>query len=115
MGGYSDGGAEIFYIDALTALNNINVEQYAIVNKKNIKGISKLRELEIPYKAVSFNKLFKCSTKFIISKVIKEFKPDIAHYWMGRASSFLINGKHVNIGWHSGYRGVERFKYLQRN
>lgn len=110
MGGYSDGGAEIFYIDALTALNNINVEQYAIVNKKNIKGITKLRELKIPYKAVSFNKLFKCSTKFIISKVIKEFKPDIAHYWMGRASSFLINGEHVNIGWHSGYRGVKRFK-----
>ena len=35
MGGYSDGGAEIFFIDALTALSNSNIEQYAIVNKKN--------------------------------------------------------------------------------
>ena len=26
MGGYSDGGAEIFYIDALSALRNINIE-----------------------------------------------------------------------------------------
>ena len=60
MGGYSDGGAEIFYIDALTALKNSNIEQYAIVNKKNKKGINKLKELSIPFMAVSFNKLFKC-------------------------------------------------------
>ena len=29
---------------------------------------------------------------------------------MGRASSFLLSGEHINIGWHSGYRGVERFR-----
>ena len=110
MGGYLDGGAEIFYIDALIALKNVNEEQYAIVNKKNKKGISKLKKLKIPFKAVSFNKLFKWPTKSSIKKVVKEFKPDIVHYWMGRAASFTINGKHINIGWHSGYRGVERFK-----
>ena len=110
MGGYLDGGAEIFYIDALSALKNSNIEQYAIVNKKNKKGINKLKELSIPFMAVSFNKLFKWPTKFAIAKVIKEFKPDIAHYWMGRASSFLINGEHINVGWHSGFRGVDRFR-----
>ena len=110
MGSYNDGGAEIFYIDALAALKNINIEQYAIVNYKNKKGISKLNELNIPFTAVSFNKLFKWSTKSTIAKVIKEFKPDIAHYWMGRASSFMINGEHINVGWHSGFRGIERFK-----
>jgi len=110
MGGYSDGGAEIFYIDALAALSNSNIEQYAIVNKKNKKGINKLKALNIPFKTVSFNKLFKWPSKSIISKVIKEFRPDIAHYWMGRACSFLTRGEHINIGWHSGYRGVERFR-----
>jgi glycosyltransferase involved in cell wall biosynthesis len=110
MGGYSDGGAEIFYIDALAALSSLNIEQYAIVNKKNKKGIKKLEELNIPFKTVSFNKLIKWPSKLIISKVIKDFKPDIAHYWMGRACSFLITGEHINIGWHSGYRGVERFR-----
>ena len=73
MGSYNDGGAEIFYIDALAALKNINIEQYAIVNYKNKKGISKLNELNIPFTAVSFNKLFKWSTKSTIAKVIKEF------------------------------------------
>jgi glycosyltransferase involved in cell wall biosynthesis len=110
MGGYSDGGAEIFYIDALSALNNINIEQYAILNKKNKKGIKRLEELNIPFKIVSFNKIFKLPSKLIISKVIKDFNPDIVHYWMGRACSFLIKGEHINIGWHSGYRGVERFR-----
>ena len=110
MGGYSDGGAEIFYIDALAALSNSNIEQYAIVNKRNKKGITKLKALNIPFSTVSFNKLFKWPSKFTISKVIKEFKPDIANYWMGRACSFSIRGEHINIGWHSGYRGVERFR-----
>jgi glycosyltransferase involved in cell wall biosynthesis len=110
MGGYSDGGAEIFYIDALLALRNINIEQYAIVNKKNKKGIKKIEELNIPFETISFNKLFKLPSKYTISKVIKEFKPDIVHYWMGRACSFLIHGEHINIGWHSGYRGVKRFR-----
>ena len=110
MGGHSDGGAEIFFIDALAALSNSNIEQYAIVNKRNKKGITKLKALNIPFRTVSFNKLFKWPSKFTISKVIKEFKPDIAHYWMGRACSFLTRGEHINIGWHSGYRGVERFR-----
>ena len=110
MGGYLDGGAEIFYIDALSALSNSNIEQYAIINKRNKKGIAKLKVLNIPFKTVSFNKLFKWPSKSTISKVIKEFKPDIAHYWMGRACSFSIRGEHINIGWHSGYRGVERFR-----
>ena len=110
MGGYLDGGAEIFYIDALSALSNSNIEQYAIINKRNKKGIAKLKALNIPFKTVSFNKLFKWPSKSTISKVIKEFKPDIAHYWMGRACSFSIWGEHINIGWHSGYRGVERFR-----
>ena len=110
MGGYLDGGAEIFYIDALSALSNSNIEQYAIINKRNKKGIAKLKALNIPFKTVSFNKLFKWPSKSTISKVIKEFKPDIAHYWMGRACSFSIRGEHINIGWHSGYRGVERFR-----
>jgi glycosyltransferase involved in cell wall biosynthesis len=110
MGGYSDGGAEIFYIDALSALRNIKIEQYAIVNKKNKKGIKKIAELNIPLETISFNQLFKLPSKYTISKVIKEFKPDIVHYWMGRACSFLIHGEHINIGWHSGYRGVKRFR-----
>jgi len=110
MGGYSDGGAEIFYLDAIATLNNLNIDQYAIVNKKNKKGIMRLESLNIPFKTVSFNKLFKWSSKLIISKVINDFKPDIVHYWMGRACSFLIHGEHINIGWHSGYRGVERFR-----
>jgi glycosyltransferase involved in cell wall biosynthesis len=109
MGGANDGGAEIFFADALLALNNSGINQQAIVNK-SYKKIKKLEQLDIPIHQASFNKIFRWGTKKIIEKVISDFKPDIIHYWMGRAASFMIKGSHINIGWHSGYRGVERFK-----
>ena len=109
MGGANDGGAEIFFADALLALNNKKIDQQAIVNKC-YKKINQLDNLSISIHQASFNKIFKWSTKKIIEKVVADFKPDIIHYWMGRASSFMIKGPHVNIGWHSGYRGVERFR-----
>ena len=109
MGGANDGGAEIFFSDALLALNNSGVDQQAIVNK-SYKRINQLEGLGIPIQKASFNKIFKWGTKVIIEEVISDFKPDIIHYWMGRAASFMIKGSHINIGWHSGYRGVERLR-----
>ena len=110
MGGASEGGAEIFFIDAITAIKKKKIKQHVIISNRNKERIKKVIDLKIPYSTSSFNKLFKWNTKKVISEAIKEFEPDIIHYWMGRASSFLIHGKHINIGWHSGYRGVERFR-----
>jgi len=110
MGGAEDGGAEIFFIDAITALKNKNINQHVIINNRNKKREKKISDLKILFSTASFSKLFKWPTQRVINKAINEFKPDIVHYWMGRASSFSIAGKHINIGWHSGYRGVERFR-----
>ena len=110
MGGAEDGGAEIFFIDAITALKNKNINQHVIINNRNKNRVKKICDLRVPFNTASFNKFFKWPTKKIINETIKEFKPDIIHYWMGRASSFLVHGKHINVGWHSGYRGVERFR-----
>ena len=111
MGGALDGGAETFFIDAIKALKNKNINQHVIISNRNISRIKKVSNLGISHDVASFNKFFKWRTKKIISKAIEEFKPDIVHYWMGRASSFLLSGgEHINIGWHSGYRGVERFR-----
>jgi glycosyltransferase involved in cell wall biosynthesis len=110
MGGAGEGGAEEFFIDAIEALKNKKINQYIIINNRNKKRLKKISDLKILFDTASFGKLFKWPTQKVINKAIKEFKPDIVHYWMGRASSFLVNGKHINIGWHSGYRGVERFR-----
>ncbi|MDB4040086.1 glycosyltransferase family 4 protein [Methylophilaceae bacterium] len=110
MGGAGEGGAEEFFIDAVEALKNKKINQFLIINKKNQKRVKKISGLKILFATASFSKLIKWPTQRVIDKAINEFKPDIIHYWMGRASSFLVEGKHINIGWHSGYRGVERFR-----
>ena len=110
MGGAREGGAEEFFIEAVEALKNKEINQYVVINKKNQKRVKKINDLKIPFATASFSKLLKWPTQSVINKVISEFKPDIIHYWMGRASSFLVKGKHINIGWHSGFRGVERFR-----
>ena len=128
MGGYLDGGAEIFYIDAIIAIKNVNEEQYAIVNKKNKKGISKLKKLKIPFKAVSFNKLFKWPTKSSIKKVVKEFKPDIVHTHaakagaLGRRAAYKLGVKQIYHTFHGhvfhSYIGsfkTKIFKEIERN
>ena len=110
MAGAGEGGAEEFFIDAIEALKNKKINQYIIINNRNKKRVKKISDLKFLYSTASFGKLFKWPTQRVINKAINEFKPDIIHYWMGRASSFSVDGKHVNIGWHSGYRGVERFR-----
>jgi len=110
MGGAGEGGAEEFFIDAIEALKNKKINQYIIINNRNKKRVKKISDLKILHTTASFGKLFKWPTQRVINKAINEFEPDIVHYWMGRASSFSVDGKHINIGWHSGYRGVERFR-----
>ena len=38
MGGALDGGAETFFIDAIKALKNKNINQHVIISNRNIKG-----------------------------------------------------------------------------
>ena len=79
MGGALEGGAEIFFIDAVTALKKMKVKQHVIISNRNKERIKKVIDLKIPYSTSSFNKLFKWNTKKVISEAIKEFEPDIIH------------------------------------
>ena len=110
MASSKDGGAEIFFADAVKAINSIGLKQFALVHPK-YKKIGDLLALNIPTKTATFNQWIRWPTNTVIDCIIRDFKPDIIHYWMGRAASFSVTeGTHVNVGWHSGYRGVKRFK-----
>ena len=110
MASSKDGGAEIFFADAVKAINSIGLQQFALVHPK-YKKIGDLLALNVPIKTASFNQWLRWPTNKIIDYIIREFNPDIIHYWMGRAASFsVIKKTHINVGWHSGYRGVKRFK-----
>jgi hypothetical protein len=43
--------------------------------------------------------------------MIRDFRPDIVQYWMGRAGQFSVRGAHKNIAWYGGY--YNRAKYFK--
>ncbi len=110
MAGAAEGGAEFFFVDALQALKQAGIEQYVITRSNNPERLTQLRALNIPVETASFNKVWPWGASAHIRRAIREFKPDIVQYWMGRAASLTVHGDHVNIGWHSSYNKLKRFK-----
>ncbi len=113
MAGDSVGGAETFFVDAVEALDETDVQQRVITRANNDHKLSVIKGRGIPLDTASFNKTFKFPTAAKIKKHIKEFQPDIVHHWMGRAGMFSQAGDHVNIGWYGGYYKPSRFKHCE--
>ncbi len=113
MAGDSVGGAETFFVDAVEALAETDVEQRVITRANNPHKIATIKKHGILVEEASFNKNWKFTTANKIKKHIAEFKPDIVHHWMGRAGMFSQSGEHVNIGWYGGYYKPSRFKHCK--
>ena len=109
MAGDAVGGAETFFVDAVEALDETDVQQRVITRANNDHKLGVIKGRDIPLETASFNKTFKFPTAAKIKKQIKEFQPDIVHHWMGRAGMFSQAGDHVNIGWYGGYYKPSRF------
>lgn len=110
MAGAPTGGAEIFFVDAITALQQKNIKQFVITRPDNHQRIAQIEALNIPHKTASFNKIISWPTKNTIHQAIRNFKPDIVQYWMGRAASFAVEGNHINIGWYGAYYNIKRYQ-----
>lgn len=115
MAGGAFGGAETFFVDAIKAIHEENIEQHVITRNNNAQKIKEIERLNIPLDIASFGKLWRRPTRKIIENAVTSFNPDIAHHWLGRAGSFSIKGKHVNIGWYGGYYKPERFANCQHH
>lgn len=103
MAGGDVGGAEnIFLEDVLALVDAPEVTQY-VVTRPEANRIAKIKAKNIPITTVSFAKWWPFSTRSKIKKAVKEFKPDIIQYWMGRAGQFAVTGDHVNAAWYGGY------------
>lgn len=110
MAGAAVGGAEIFCVDAIAALQQAGVEQEIILRPNNKARETALQDMGVPVHTASFNTLLRLPTSHKIRKTIRAFKPDIVHYWMSRAASFCVSGDHINMGWHSSYYDMKRYK-----
>ncbi len=119
MAGDNNGGAETFFLDAVTALSETDHQQHVITRANNDFKVEKIRQLNIPFDVAGFSNIFKHPTAKIIKERINSFQPDIVHHYMGRAGSYSVANdalnNHVNIGWYGGYYKPTRFKHCNHH
>lgn len=109
MAGGGVGGAETMFLEGVLALaDSGQVEQYAITRAEPHR-VKMLTEKGVPFETASFNNVFRWSTRRKIKKAIAEFKPDIIHYWMGRAGSYAVEGPHKNVAWYGSYYNRKKY------
>lgn len=110
MAGGEVGGAENIFLEDVLALADAPEVTQHVVTRPAEHRVKKITEKNIPITTVSFAKWWPFSTRSKIKKAVKEFKPDIIQYWMGRAGQFAVTGDHVNAAWYGGYyKRAKRF------
>jgi glycosyltransferase involved in cell wall biosynthesis len=110
MAGAREGGAENIMLEGVMALADAGVAQAVVTRADNEFRLKAFREKGIRVATASFNKLWPFATQGAIAKLIREFKPDVAEYWMGRAGEFApASFRSRSIGWYGGYYKLVRF------
>ena len=111
MAGAKEGGAENIMLESVLALADAGVSQAVVTRPDNEFRIRSFRDKGIRVETASCNKMWPFPTKGAIAKVMREFKPDVAEYWMGRAGEFApASFRAKSIGWYGGYYKLARFQ-----
>jgi glycosyltransferase involved in cell wall biosynthesis len=111
IAGAKEGGAESIMLDAALALAEAGVSQHVVTREHNPARLEALARAGVPVTIASFDKLWREPTKAVIRQTIESFKPDVIHYWMGRAGTFAPKQwRSRSVGWYGGYYKLERFK-----
>ena len=85
MAGAKFGGAETAFVDMCMAMAEAGHDVKAITRKNDIR-VSRLRDAGIEVYTLPFGGVLDIYTPFMMSRIIKDFKPDIVQTWMSRAS-----------------------------
>lgn len=115
MAGAPFGGAETFFLDAIRAINEMDIDQFAVIRDANDNRLQQLKGMNIPFEVARFSRLVKWPTCRTLAKSIHRFDPQIVHHWLGRAGSYARYGTHTNIGWYGGYYRPDRFRKCQHH
>lgn len=110
MAGADAGGAETMFLDGVTALAEAGVAQH-VVTRGTPARLATLRDAGVPVEEADFNKLLPFATRGKIDRAVRDFKPDVLHFWMGRAGTFAPAATRArNLGWYGGYYKLSRFR-----
>lgn len=110
MAGAREGGAENIMLESVLALAGAGVPQAVVTRPDNAFRLRKLHDAGVRVETAGFNRLWPFPTTGAIARVMREFKPDVAQYWMGRAGEFApASFRTKSIGWYGGYYKPARF------
>ncbi|MDH5722772.1 MAG: glycosyltransferase family 4 protein [Alphaproteobacteria bacterium] len=110
IAGAEHGGAETFSLDAMKSLHEEGCEQYVLCRPFEHR-IQALKDRNIEYLPLTFNRFKKLQEKKIIRKAIERFQPDLVHCWMNRAASFMPKNTNIPVlGWFGGYYDLKNYK-----
>lgn len=111
MAGAAEGGAETNLMDSALALAEAGVPQHVLTRPDNPLRVERLRDARIGVTTASFDKIWRMPTNAALQACIEELRPDVLHFWMGRAGSYAPRGwASRSLGWYGGYYKLSRFK-----
>ncbi|WP_395646217.1 glycosyltransferase [Terricaulis sp.] len=111
IAGAKGGGAEQMMLDAVTALAEAGVAQHVVTRGHNRARLDALAQARVPFTIAEFDKRAREPTRQAIRAAADSFRPDVVHYWMGRAAFFAPKQhREINLGWYGGYYDADRFK-----
>ncbi len=113
MAGGEHGGAETMYSDSVVALHQAGVKQLLVTRPNRLRdalwaehGLA-VRHARFPSPALGWR------TRLVLARAIRDFKPDVCHFWMGRAASYARRGAVPNIGWFGGPYDLRYYRNCQ--
>ncbi len=111
MSGAGVGGIETFFFDAVVALAEAGLAQFAVVHADApARQITRLSAAGVPHATARFGKWLPGATRRVLAEVSARFKPNLAQFWTGRAGRFAVrDASCINIGWFGGYRQMKDF------
>ena len=111
MAGAAEGGAETMMLDAALALSEAGVQQFVVTRGDSPRRLSQLADAGVPVATASFDKLWRMPTMAVLQRSIEQFKPQVLHFWMGRAGTFANRAwADRSLGWYGGYYKLNRFR-----
>jgi glycosyltransferase involved in cell wall biosynthesis len=109
MAGAEFGGAEVFFLRLVIALNKAGLQQRVIIRPHSARKTALLNNgiepIELP-----FGGLMDFKTPKALKREINSFHPDIVLTWMNRASKMLPRGKTIHVGRLGGYYNLKYYR-----
>lgn len=111
MAGAEFGGAEAFFVRLAIALEQSGVEHRAII-RENKARVQLLKEGGVSPVQLPFGGALDFRTGMMISREIRNFKPDVVLTWMNRATKLTPagKGKFVKVARLGGYYDLKYYR-----